>query len=413
MPAFAKLTRSAVLRLVPLLALLLISAGAATPWRLPPPPYVPIANAARLVTVWPGGERARPQAANSAAAIDTLLLSKAASATRVAPDGTLHYTLTSTNATPVTQTFHITDSLPAGLSYITGTASGGFVYNVGGNRLTATKTMSPFQGAVISTTGAPTYFELSGLGNVNNVCQLAQFTDCHNDAVTVALPFPFQYFGVAYTTITLDSNGFVMPGAPQPGALSTDDQNQNLPNTAQPNTVIAPFWDELDLNGTDPGDSGQGDWYYAVLHNGITQANYFVVEWHDAQKKGDGGKSYSFQVWVQLQAEHITFAYADPAFSGDTSSATVGFENSDGTLGSSYLYGNSGQVPAAGSTLGLVLNFDTRQLGFDARAQHSLRGCRSITNTASITNQSGILNAAASARVALLGPCEFLPVIYR
>src|SRR6185369_17821035 len=144
---------------------------------------------------------------------------------------------------------------------------------------------------------------------------------------------------VNYTSITLDSNGFVMPGSTNPGSASL---NQNLPDAALPNGVIAPFWDDLDLQGQ-PGDLfGGGDWLYALLH--VRQsADYLVVEWHDAQKKGDGGSAYSFQVWVQLNTEHITFAYATPAFAGDTSSATVGFENSDGTLGHSYLYNGAGQ----------------------------------------------------------------------
>ena len=121
-----------------------------------------------------------------------------------------------------------------------------------------------------------------------------------------------------------------------------------MPDPAAPNNVIAPFWDDLDLHGNRDGDSGGGDWLYAVLHDSGSNADYLVVEWHDAQKKGDGGTAYSFQVWVQLNTEHITFAYDTPAFTGDTSSATVGFENSNGTLGHSYLYNGAGQVPRAG-----------------------------------------------------------------
>ena len=331
----------------------------------------------------------------------------------MATNGTLHYSIAITNATPITQTFQVTDSLPAGLSYITNTVTGGFVYSSAINSLiTTTRELNAFYGNVITTTGAAPYIEIFGKPNVENICQDHPFPDCDDNAITVALPEPFRYFGVEYSTITLDSNGFVMPGSPLSHELDTDSQNQLLPDPSAPNNVIAPFWDELDLKGTNAADTGGGDWLYAAVHDGGTNADYLVVEWHNAQKEGDAGTSYRFQVWVQFQAEHITFAYDTPAFTGDTSSATVGFENSDGTLGASYLYNGTGLVPGAGTELGLNAVFDTAQLGFDARAQHNLRGCSSITNTANISGASGASDIAA-ASVHIFGPCDFLPIINR
>src|SRR5258708_7963031 len=200
-----------------------------------------------------------------------------------------------------------------------------------------------------------------------------------------------------------------MPGSPLAHELDADDLNQQLPSPAAPNRVIAPFWDELDLNGNSAIDLGGGDWLYAVLHDVGTNADYLLVEWHNAQKEGVPGTAYSFQVWVQLLAEHITFAYPNPGFTGTTSSATVGFENSTGTLGHSYLFDGTGQVPGADTELRLVGDYDTVQLGFGARAQHNLRGCSSITNSVDLTNGAGTLDAAAAATINTFGPCAFLP----
>jgi hypothetical protein len=146
------------------------------------------------------------------------------------------------------------------------------------------------------------------------------------------------------------------------------------------------------------------------LHDNGSSADYLVVEWHNAKKEGGGG-IYSFQVWVQLLTEHITFAYPNPAFTGTTSSATVGFENSDGTLGHSYLFDGTGQVPAAGSELGLVAEYDAVPLGFGAQAQHTLRGCSSITNSVDLTNGAGTVHAAGAATVNTFGPCILLPFV--
>ena len=170
---------------------------------------------------------------------------------------------------------------------------------------------------------------------------------------------------------------------------------------------------DLDLNGKRLGNPGGGDWLYAVLHDNGANADYLVVEWHNAQKKGDAGTAYSFQVWIQLHVEHITFAYADPPFTGDTSSASIGFENRSGTLGASYLYHGAGQLPEPGAELALSAVFDSAQFGFDVQAPHALRGCAAATNTVALANAAQTLTATATASTNLFGPCLFLGLINR
>jgi uncharacterized repeat protein (TIGR01451 family) len=384
------------------------AAGRGLPPAAPPPPrFVPIKTDIHVIAVWPRPDSnvARPVVAEGASAGDTTLLSKTADAVSVAPDGRLTYTIAITNATNAGQTFRITDTLPSALSYITGTATGGLVYNAASTSLTATRTLSPFLGDVILTTGAPPYTETAGTFSAN-ICQ-SYFPQCDDNSITLG-GVSFRYLGVDYTTVTLDSNGFVIPGSVDPGAANL---NQHLPDPAVPNGVIAPFWADLDLKGSASGDPGGGDWFYAVLHDVGTNADYFVVEWRNAQKKNDGGTSYSFEVWIQLHAEHITFAYDH--LTGSTSSATIGFENSNGTLGHSYLYNGTGSVPAPGDKLGLVAEFDTAQFGFGVRAHHDLRGCLSLTNTVILSNAPGTIITSTAAASNVFGPCLSLPLISR
>jgi uncharacterized repeat protein (TIGR01451 family) len=397
--------------LAALLVVFTISAGRALPLPSPPAPrFVTVPNNMPVLAIWDNSNdpgRVEPSGLQQTVASDTTLISKSAGATQVAPDGTLHYSIALTNATNITQTFRVTDTLPLGLTYITNTATGGFVYNAASTSLTATHLLKAFDGDVVTATGAPTYTEILTATGAANICQ-NYFPQCDDNAITLG-GVPFRYLGVDYTTITLDSNGFVMPGSANPGPAY---QNQNMPDATGPNNVIAPFWDELDLHGKDGDVFGGGDWLYAVLQDSGSKADCLVVEWHDAQKEDVSGTAYSFQVWVQLQTEHITFAFANPAFVGDTSSATVGFENSDGTLGHSYLYNGVGQMPSPGTELQINAVYDTAQLGFDVRAQHNLHGCSTITNLANLSGAGGALDSAA-ATVNVFGPCEFLPLINR
>ena len=391
-----------------LLIALPFAAGRGLPPAAPPPPrFVPVNTGIHVIAIWPGADStvARPAVADGASAGDTILLSKTASAPSVAPGDTLTYSLAITNATSVDQTFRITDTLPSALSYITGTATAGLFFNAASTSLTATRTLSAFQGDVTLTTGAPPYTETAGTFSAN-ICQ-SYFPQCDDNSITLG-GVSFRYLGVDYTTITLDSNGFVIPGSVDPGAANL---NQHLPVTAVPNGVIAPFWADLDLKGSAVLDPGGGDWFYAVLHDAGTNADYFVVEWRNAQKKNDGGTSYSFEVWIQLHAEHITFAYDH--LTGTTSSATIGFENSNGTLGHSYLYNGTVSVPAPGDELELESHFYTAQFGFDVRAHHVPRGCSPLANTVILSNGPGTLAASATATTYIFGPCLFLPWISR
>jgi uncharacterized repeat protein (TIGR01451 family) len=372
----------------------------------PPPRFVPVSSSVHVVAAWEGQALLNARLPGSvAAATDHAfgVLSKTAGAAAFAPDGTLHYSISVTNATVLTRTYRLTDTLSANASYVSATATGGLVYNAASTNLTASVTLSPFHGDVITTTGAPPYVEISGTIGAQNICQ-QYFPDCDDNAITLG-GVPFRYLGVDYTTITLDSNGFVAPGSANPGL---GNQNQHLPDPAAPNNVIAPFWDDLDLNGASPTDPGGGDWYYGVEQSNV---DYLVVEWHNAQKKSVPGTAYSFQIWIQLHAEHITFAYQ--VLTGDTSSATVGFEDGSGTLGHSYLFDGAGTVPAPGDELQLVGNFDTARLGYDARAHHGLPDCSLITNTVNLSNGPGSITASAVVTTPLKGPCLFLPFIAR
>ncbi len=141
------------------------------------------------------------------------------------------------------------------------------------------------------------------------------------DVLPTPGPATFIYDGVAYGSVGVSSNGYLVPG----GATGTDFV-PSLPNRAFPNHVIAPFWTDLDGTGA-PG------FYVARLTDGVSE--WFVVEWR-VNLFGTSSRRV-FQVWLGLNgSEDVTFAY-DPAnlppHPGAGYGLAVGAEDANGCRG--------------------------------------------------------------------------------
>ncbi len=127
----------------------------------------------------------------------------------------------------------------------------------------------------------------------------------------------FLYGGQTYTRIGLTSNGYAVVG----GGTAADVQfiNQNLPNPALPNNVLAPFW-------TDLNPAAGGALRIASLTDGVS--SWLVLDW-EAVKEYSASLYNSFQIWILLGAvEDISFTYGELQGNGDIGFLTVGAENS-------------------------------------------------------------------------------------
>jgi hypothetical protein len=144
------------------------------------------------------------------------------------------------------------------------------------------------------------------------------------DLTTYNVP-AFKYNGAEYTSLTVDSNGYLYPGS--------DDSNENnnccdispIPNPAKPNNVLAPFW--TDLDGT-----GATGLLINVLTDGVN--DWIVVEWRVNDFGTTNGRT--FQVWLGSGgAQDIAFSYDFATI--DTlpvaQDLVVGAENEAGTGG--------------------------------------------------------------------------------
>jgi len=158
-----------------------------------------------------------------------------------------------------------------------------------------------------------------------------------DDSTEVALPFPFEFYGIEYNALRVHSNGGVTFG-------STEDleATHTCPVTTVPAPSILPLWMDLD-------PSAGGEIYAGVAPN---NANVFLVEWFNI-RRFNGGGVVSFEIKLFADDHHIEFHYQDLDFDGsehdDGKQAVIGIGRSSGALIFSC---DGNRQPTGGEALG-------------------------------------------------------------
>ncbi len=146
-----------------------------------------------------------------------------------------------------------------------------------------------------------------------------------DSSASVASPFPVQFFGAAYDSIRIGSNGYI----------SFSDQSLSYVNAAIPSSsyeaFAAPFWDDLN-----PSSGGTVLW--AV--RGSAPNRRLIVQYEGLPHYPTYG-AVSFQIIFHESSEDILVQYRDVAFDNaaydNGASATVGMQR-DGDYGQQYSY---------------------------------------------------------------------------
>jgi hypothetical protein len=161
--------------------------------------------------------------------------------------------------------------------------------------------------------GGPTYqwVEINGVGTALQSADDANYGP-------FPLGFTFQYYGVNYTQIRICTNGFVSFTS-----TSTSYTNQGIPNSAQPNDMLAPFWDDLNTN------YGGTIYYYADTAN-----QRFIVEWDAVSHYSPSGTLETFEVILYADGR-ILYEYKTLSLG---TSCSVGIEDAAGTTGLQVVY---------------------------------------------------------------------------
>ncbi len=153
----------------------------------------------------------------------------------------------------------------------------------------------------------------------------------------------FTYGGQTYTRVGMVSDGYLVVG----GGTTADIQfvNQNLPNPARPNNVLAPFW-------TDLNPAFGGAMRAALLGSGSN--SWIVFDWAGVVNFSNHQPN-TFQVWLPLatntgtvngvSANQMFFAFGTIT-TGDGGLLTIGAENVFGNRGQNFYYNGTGTLPA-------------------------------------------------------------------
>lgn len=291
-----------------------------------------------------------PVAIYVTAATNPGLFTKTVDSSTAHSGDTLNYEMRITNST-LEREISLADKQPAGATFVAGSATAVVTNGTTTKPVAIRDNVLSWSGnldkggiAVVSDTWPPggTPFGYLDLPGDYGVLPLPCSSTCDDSTINLTGLPPFRYDGQVYTSIRMSSNGLIVPGG-----LITDAAtpvNQDLPDPALPNP-IAPFWADLDLDGTNAGDTGSGHRYAAVFNSGA----FTVLEWNNVEEWGVPGPKYTFQIQIGNIGsgyEGIWFTYH--RLDGVPSFLTVGAENDTGTAGDNYYFDGTGTFPIEG-----------------------------------------------------------------
>ena len=203
------------------------------------------------------------------------------------------------------------------------------------------------------------------------------------------LPFNFQYYGDTYTRLSICSNGWFSFGEFDVPFY----RNQSIPSPGTPPNLVAVYWDNLDMSGTDK-----------VYHWNDTSAHRYIIQWSRMDNDYSGA------------TETVQVILYDPAYyptsSGDgeilmqymtvnqTDSrdgyGTVGIQNREANDGLLYTYWNQ-YAPGARS---LASGRAIRYVPVEATVTGTLSGM--------VTNASAGDSPAEGVHIKLVEPGQAL-----
>lgn len=157
-------------------------------------------------------------------------------------------------------------------------------------------------------------YEWIDISNTGNIVSFSNKDDGYSDSLSLGFSFPF--YGNEYTGFWILSNGLIT----FENYTKDTYNNRSIPNSAVPNNLISPLWD--DLSGVDSGKV----YFYSDERYTIVQ----FVNWNKYSVVAPAPGEFEFQVILYPNGE-IRFNYKKVI--GLSNEATVGIENSDGTDG--------------------------------------------------------------------------------
>jgi hypothetical protein len=177
--------------------------------------------------------------------------------------------------------------------------------------------------------------------------------DTDDGMAALTLPFPFQFYGQAYTIVCVSSNGAMYFVGDPGGCAFNDFANVDITAVVPPGDrpALMPLWSDLTFQA-----AGGGAVFYQAV--GAPGHRSFVVQWNNAYPQGSSNP-VTFQVVlsepgnVLFQYKTIALGAANPAAKGAL--ATVGIRNAAG-LANARQIAWSYQAPVIGDNSALLFS---------------------------------------------------------
>ncbi len=143
----------------------------------------------------------------------------------------------------------------------------------------------------------------------------------------IDLPFTFEFYGIPYTQMKADSNGYISFN-PYDGSYYS---NTAIPTPYTPNNAVYALWTDLY-----PIGGGYGNVYTAQI-----DATRYVIQWNNVTHCCGLGTPETFQIILDSSDNSVTLQYLDVT---EADFATVGLEDAFGTDATQLAYYDPGVI---------------------------------------------------------------------
>jgi uncharacterized repeat protein (TIGR01451 family) len=335
----------------------------------------------------------------------------AADTDTAAPGQTVTFTATvKPNFTPEELNYTLEASVPAGLTVVPGSITGGG--SLSGNRVrwnVEAPSLADLPREYVVTTNRDDPSCDTGFGGYVNLQDLAIFPDSGiSGDSTIWTAFTGQnvsFYGKAKSGINFTDDGIAFFAS---GPGTEPHVNKPIPSAEEPNDMAAIFWNDWEIV------------YDEALNKGVSLAtagtDVSVIEYDDAQPfpAGSTGAHYDFEIIVSgvvsnsPGAFEVVMAY-DNLFSARVNHGiTAGVEDATGTTGTQYAYNQMSQFSDD-----LIVCYDLRapavdatELSFDATVDPGASGGVKITTLSNSVDMPGSETVMTDVEVLVDGPTD-------
>ncbi len=185
---------------------------------------------------------------------------------------------------------------------------------------------------------------------------------------TVSLPFSFNYYGTSYSTVTINTQGYINFGTPTYSYAVV-----SLPSASAPLGMIAPFWHYM--------NAATGSIQYTTL--GTAPNRKFVVRYNAVADYAGGGQNTA-QI-VLFETSNIIDMFISKANSTGTYNGVCGIQNPSGTVAVTVPGQNNVNYSINNSVAGTAWRFARPSYSYAWTPATGLSSTTSVSPVATLT----------------------------